>query len=209
MSARSHCTCTGIVLMSFPESRHRTLRFLNSWLNARAEFTSHRTNPLWPRVTHLLAISIERPHSPLLAMASLLQLLGDFPRVSESHPPLETHLTRMQRLAAFLDRPGFPWKGLILGFSLGQFALEGLLSLRQYSYLQRKKPPKTLEDEISQEVFDKSQVRTYHVEYRVRLTVLFRHTGGRRPSLVLCPGSTPRSRMCSSSNTTSCPRFGL
>ncbi len=36
---------------------------------------------------------------------------------------------------------------------------EGLLSLRQYSVLQRKKPPKTLEDEISQEVYDKSQVR--------------------------------------------------
>ncbi|KAL2417727.1 CAAX prenyl protease 1 [Exophiala dermatitidis] len=74
-------------------------------------------------------------------MASLLQMLSDFPR----------------RLAAFLDRPGFPWKRLIVGFSLGQFVLEGFLSLRQYRVLQRKKPPKTLEDEISQEVFDQSQ----------------------------------------------------
>jgi len=68
-------------------------------------------------------------------------MLGDFP----------------SRLAVFLDRPGFPWKRLILGFSLGQYVLEGLLSLRQYKVLQKKKPPKTLEDEISQDVFDQSQ----------------------------------------------------
>lgn len=64
-----------------------------------------------------------------------------------------------QRLAAFLDRPGFPWKKLILGFSIGQYLFEGFLSLRQYRILQRTKPPMTLENEISQEVFDKSQVR--------------------------------------------------
>ncbi|KAI1619434.1 STE24 endopeptidase [Exophiala viscosa] len=74
-------------------------------------------------------------------MASLLKMLGDLPT----------------RLAVFLDRPGFPWKRLILGFSCGQFVLEGLLSLRQYKVLQKKKPPKTLEDEISQDVFDQSQ----------------------------------------------------
>lgn len=74
-------------------------------------------------------------------MASLLQLLGDLPG----------------RLAVFLDRPGFPWKKLILGFSVGQFVFEGLLSLRQYKVLQQKKPPKALEDEVSQDVFDKSQ----------------------------------------------------
>lgn len=62
-----------------------------------------------------------------------------------------------QRLAAFLDKPGFPWKGFILGFSFAQFAFEGFLSLRQYRVLQRTKPPKALEDEVSQEVFDKSQ----------------------------------------------------
>jgi STE24 endopeptidase len=63
-----------------------------------------------------------------------------------------------QRLAAFLDRPGFPWKKLILGFSIGQFALEGLLSLRQYQVLQRTRPPKALQEEITQETYDKSQV---------------------------------------------------
>jgi hypothetical protein len=48
---------------------------------------------------------------------------------------------------------------VLAGFSLGQFILEGLLSSRQYKVLQRTKPPKVLEGEVSQEVFDKSQVR--------------------------------------------------
>ena len=95
-------------------------------------------------------------------MASLLQMLGDFPRVCILLPTPgmcdETN-THLQRLAAFLDRPGFPWKKLLLGFSIGQFALEGLLSLRQYKVLQRTKPPKALQEEISQETYDKSQVR--------------------------------------------------
>ncbi|MCJ1373448.1 hypothetical protein MMC20_004676 [Loxospora ochrophaea] len=63
----------------------------------------------------------------------------------------------LQRLARFLDRPNFPWKGLIVGFSVGQYLFEGFLSLRQYKILQQKKPPKALEGEVSQEVFDKSQ----------------------------------------------------
>ncbi|KAI9834838.1 MAG: hypothetical protein M1819_002746 [Sarea resinae] len=63
----------------------------------------------------------------------------------------------LQRLARFIDRPLFPWKSLIVGFSLGQYIFEGFLSLRQYKVLQQKKPPKALEGEVSQEVFDKSQ----------------------------------------------------
>ncbi|KAI9818095.1 MAG: hypothetical protein M1827_000720 [Pycnora praestabilis] len=63
----------------------------------------------------------------------------------------------LQRLARFLDRPMFPWKSLIVGFSVGQYVFEGLLSLRQYQILQEKKPPKALRGEVSQEVFDKSQ----------------------------------------------------
>ncbi|KAK5073462.1 zinc metalloprotease [Lithohypha guttulata] len=74
-------------------------------------------------------------------MASLLASLSDLPR----------------RISLFLDRPGFPWKRLVLGFSIGQYVFESLLSLRQYQVLKRTKPPKTLEDEVSQEVFDKSQ----------------------------------------------------
>ena len=62
-----------------------------------------------------------------------------------------------QRLARALDQPLFPWKKLLVGFSVGQYIFEGFLSLRQYQILKRKKPPKVLEDEISQETFDKSQ----------------------------------------------------
>ncbi|EHK96814.1 hypothetical protein GLAREA_07447 [Glarea lozoyensis ATCC 20868] len=63
----------------------------------------------------------------------------------------------LQRLARFLDRPLFPWKKLIVGFSLAQYAFEGFLSLRQYQVLKQTKPPKVLKNEVSQEVFDKSQ----------------------------------------------------
>ncbi|KAL1974290.1 hypothetical protein VTN31DRAFT_4494 [Thermomyces dupontii] len=63
----------------------------------------------------------------------------------------------LQALARFLDRPLFPWKTVLVGFSLGQFVLEGLLSLRQYSVLKRTKPPKVLEGEVSDKVFQDSQ----------------------------------------------------
>ncbi|KAH6688998.1 CAAX prenyl protease [Plectosphaerella plurivora] len=63
----------------------------------------------------------------------------------------------LQRLARFLDRPLFPWKKLILGFSVGQYVFESLLSLRQYKVLGKTKPPAVLANEVSQEVFDKSQ----------------------------------------------------
>ncbi|KAL2068706.1 hypothetical protein VTL71DRAFT_15044 [Oculimacula yallundae] len=63
----------------------------------------------------------------------------------------------LQRLAHFLDRPLFPWKKLIVGFSLAQYAFEGFLSLRQYQVLKQTRPPKVLQKEVSQEVFDKSQ----------------------------------------------------
>jgi len=63
-----------------------------------------------------------------------------------------------QRLARFLDRPLFPWKKLIIGFSVAQYVFEGFLSLRQYQVLKKTKPPKVLEQEVTQEVYDKSQV---------------------------------------------------
>ena len=62
-----------------------------------------------------------------------------------------------QQLARALDRPFFPWKKLIVGFSVAKYLLEEFLSYRQYQVLLRKKPPKTLEDEVTQETFDKSQ----------------------------------------------------
>ncbi|KAL5362351.1 peptidase family M48-domain-containing protein [Aspergillus floccosus] len=63
----------------------------------------------------------------------------------------------LDQLARLLDRPLFPWKNVLVGFSLGQFILEGLLSFRQYKVLQRTKPPQVLEKEVSQQVFDQSQ----------------------------------------------------
>ncbi|KAI4201077.1 MAG: hypothetical protein LQ350_003506 [Teloschistes chrysophthalmus] len=63
----------------------------------------------------------------------------------------------LRHLGQFLDRPGFPWKTLIIGFGITQYVFEGFLSLRQYKILQQTKPPKALEGEIKQETFDKSQ----------------------------------------------------
>ncbi len=62
-----------------------------------------------------------------------------------------------QRLARFLDRPAFPWKRLIVGFSLAQYLFEGFLSLRQYQVLKRTAPPAVLKHEVPRAVFDKSQ----------------------------------------------------
>ena len=76
-----------------------------------------------------------------------------------------------QRLARFLDRPLFPWKKLIVGFSLAQYLFEGFLSLRQYQVLKQTRPPKVLSNEVSQEVFDKSQVcdcQPYHLPTTTR-----------------------------------------
>jgi hypothetical protein len=72
--------------------------------------------------------------------------------------PKECFTNSPQRLARFLDRPLFPWKRLIVGFSLAQYLFEGFLSLRQYQVLKETRPPKALAKEVSQEVFDKSQV---------------------------------------------------
>jgi hypothetical protein len=67
-----------------------------------------------------------------------------------------------QRLARWLDRPLFPWKRLVVGFSLAEFALENWLLFRQYRVLQRTSVPKALNKEINAETFDKSQVRILH-----------------------------------------------
>jgi STE24 endopeptidase len=80
-------------------------------------------------------------------------------------------------LARFLDRPFFPWKNVLAGFSLGQFILEGILSFRQYRVLQQKKPPKVLKGEVSQKVFDESQVG-WHWQ------ITLRKLGNFRPLLI-------------------------
>ena len=60
-------------------------------------------------------------------------------------------------MARSLDRPLFPWKKLVIGFSVAQYAFEEILSFRQYQVLKKTKPPKVLEQEVSQDVYDKSQ----------------------------------------------------
>ena len=63
----------------------------------------------------------------------------------------------MQRLAETLDRPLFPWKKLVISFSISQYLLQTYLSYRQYSVLCGTVRPKALEAEIDQKTFDKSQ----------------------------------------------------
>ncbi|KAH8726348.1 CaaX prenyl protease [Phaeosphaeriaceae sp. PMI808] len=63
----------------------------------------------------------------------------------------------LQRLARWLDRPFFPWKRLVVGFSLAEFGLENWLLFRQYRVLQRTSVPKALSKEIDTATFDKSQ----------------------------------------------------
>ncbi|KAJ5172486.1 CAAX prenyl protease 1 [Penicillium capsulatum] len=63
----------------------------------------------------------------------------------------------LEQLARLLDRPLFPWKNVLVGFSLGQFVLENLLLARQYKVLKQTKAPKVLEGEVTQKVYDQSQ----------------------------------------------------
>lgn len=58
---------------------------------------------------------------------------------------------------AFLDSPSINWKTIIVGFTIGQYVFETYLDLRQYRVLQLKTAPKSIEKEVSQETFDKSQ----------------------------------------------------
>ena len=63
----------------------------------------------------------------------------------------------LRQLGRALDNPTIPWKTLVLGFAVGQFALESFLSWRQYNVLQRTTIPKELKNEVDQATFDKSQ----------------------------------------------------
>jgi STE24 endopeptidase len=64
----------------------------------------------------------------------------------------------LQFIAAKLDNPLIPWKRLVGGFTIGQFVFENWLLWRQYGVYSRTIRPKTLEKEIDQKTFDKSQV---------------------------------------------------
>ncbi|KAI5849993.1 peptidase family M48-domain-containing protein [Tricharina praecox] len=60
-------------------------------------------------------------------------------------------------LAQFLDRPGFPWKTLIIGFGISQYLLETWLSVRQHHKLCEDKVPKALDGVVSKQDYDKAQ----------------------------------------------------
>ncbi|KAK9459470.1 peptidase family M48-domain-containing protein [Lipomyces oligophaga] len=63
----------------------------------------------------------------------------------------------LPNLAQALDKPGFNWKALVLGFSAAHFVFESYLGYRQYRVLQRTKPPTTLEGIVDDETFNKTQ----------------------------------------------------
>jgi STE24 endopeptidase len=64
----------------------------------------------------------------------------------------------LQFIAARLDSPLIPWKRLVVGFSLFQFSFENWLLWRQFGVYSRTIRPKTIEKEVDQKTFDKSQV---------------------------------------------------
>jgi hypothetical protein len=112
-----------------------------------------------------------------------------------------------KRLGRWLDRPLFPWKRLVVGFSFAEFALENWLLFRQYRVLQRTSVPKALNKEIDTETFDKSQVRTLIVCPTLKLTGS-RHTVAQRPSSASSPRSSTKSSLSPSSISTSIPSSG-
>ena len=80
---------------------------------------------------------------------------GKKERETESEPSKVMSL--FQSLQSLLDQPGIPWKTIVLGFSIGQFAFETYLTYRQYKVLCEKKLPVALENEIDKETFEKSE----------------------------------------------------
>lgn len=66
-------------------------------------------------------------------------------------------LTRPQRIVDCIGSPTFPWKGLVLGLSVGQFMFESFVTLRQCRVLCKPKPPAVLSKDVSQETFVNTQ----------------------------------------------------
>jgi len=68
-----------------------------------------------------------------------------------------------------MDRPGFPWKTLIIGFGVSQYLLETWLSVRQHRKLCEDKVPKALEGVVSKQDHNKAQVGRYSLRMKPRL----------------------------------------
>lgn len=56
-----------------------------------------------------------------------------------------------------MDSPSIDWKNVVTGLLVGKYAFETYINYRQYQVYQRTKPPVSIQKEISQETFAKSQ----------------------------------------------------
>ncbi|SCV02075.1 LAMI_0G15676g1_1 [Lachancea mirantina] len=63
----------------------------------------------------------------------------------------------IDNLQGFFDKPGIPWKSIVLAFTIGQFSFETYLTFRQYRALSKKGLPKVLEGEIDEETVAKAE----------------------------------------------------
>ncbi|CAK9837782.1 ER membrane protease Ste24 [Schizosaccharomyces pombe] len=62
----------------------------------------------------------------------------------------------LQHLMHILDIPGFPWKIVIAGFSIGKYAWDLYLRRRQVPYLLREKPPAILAEHVDEKKYQKA-----------------------------------------------------
>lgn len=60
-------------------------------------------------------------------------------------------MTVFELFASLVDSPSIPWKSIITGFCISQFAFETYLTYRQYKVLQKNQLPPVLVNEIDKE----------------------------------------------------------
>ncbi|OLL25782.1 CAAX prenyl protease 1 [Neolecta irregularis DAH-3] len=70
--------------------------------------------------------------------------------------PYEDYNGNDSNLEKLVDNPKIPWKSLVIAFSIGQFAFEKYLAVRQYQTLKTKHLPKILEGVVDQTTFEKA-----------------------------------------------------
>jgi STE24 endopeptidase len=62
-----------------------------------------------------------------------------------------------EKLAVAADKPGTNWKGLVVGFTVGQYLFSNYLEYRQYRVFSKPAPPVELKNVIEEETFVKTQ----------------------------------------------------
>ncbi|KAM9915854.1 hypothetical protein OXX59_010360, partial [Metschnikowia pulcherrima] len=58
---------------------------------------------------------------------------------------------------SFLDNPSIDWKSVVTTLLLGKYVFESYIDYRQHQVYQRTEPPASIKQEVSREVFLKSQ----------------------------------------------------